>query len=387
MSAPDVVIAGGGVIGRMVAWQAARRGLRVTVLDHPRPGTASLASAGGLWAVGESLGLGCGIILHKRALAAGLPPPPALPSAFVDFAARSLALFPALADELTAESGIDIEVQPTPLLFLLFDAADVAYADALPRHPRVSRMSTREVLADMPAVAPEVLGAVRVDGDHQVHPIKLLHALAAACATRGVTTLPARLTGLDVQDGCVRSARTDHSTLPCGEFVNAAGSWAAEVAHMAGCVLPVRPIRGQIVCTEALAPLLAAGLSTAEVYLLQKRHGEVLIGSTTEDVGFDSGVTAEALRALCAGAARAIPQLGAARVKRAWSGFRPATPDGLPILGPTAEVRGYWNACGHFRTGIVTSALTGEVLAARIVGAPSPVDLTPFLADRFRPRE
>jgi hydrogen cyanide synthase HcnC len=151
--------------------------------------------------------------------------------------------------------------------------------------------------------------------------------------------------------------------------------------------IPVRPIRGQIVGTETLPEMLSACLSTTDCYLAQKQHGEIIIGSTTEESGFDVDVTPTAVRTLAAGAVRAVPFLARAGVKRTWSGLRPATPDELPILGPVEGLSGYLNACGHFRTGILTSPLTGRLIAEMICGEPPSFPIEPFLLSRFAAAE
>jgi hydrogen cyanide synthase HcnC len=165
--------------------------------------------------------------------------------------------------------------------------------------------------------------------------------------------------------------------------INAAGAWAGQIGALAGIRVPVSPVRGQIVCTETLPEVLTACISTTDCYLAQKQHGEVIIGSTTEEVGFDTGTTAAASATLAAGAIRAVPGLAHATVKRVWAGLRPGTPDELPILGPVDDVSGYLNACGHFRTGILNSPLTGQILADLAAGEAPSYPIDPFLLSRF----
>jgi hydrogen cyanide synthase HcnC len=148
--------------------------------------------------------------------------------------------------------------------------------------------------------------------------------------------------------------------------------------------LPVHPVRGQIVLSEALPRMLSACLSTSGCYLAQKRHGEVLIGSTTENVGFDVSVTLEAIQSLARSAIRAVPLLQHVRVKRVWAGLRPGTPDELPILGKVAGLDGYVNATGGFRTGIVAAPLTGRVIAQLICGDEPEIAIEAFSQNRFR---
>ncbi|TWJ26546.1 NAD(P)/FAD-dependent oxidoreductase [Micromonospora sagamiensis] len=156
---------------------------------------------------------------------------------------------------------------------------------------------------------------------------------------------------------------------------------------MAGIDVPVHPVRGQIVCTETLPELLNACISTTDCYLAQKQHGEIIIGSTTEMVGFDTGTSETAIRNLSAGAVRAVPALARANVKRVWAGLRPGTSDELPILGPVEGLSGYLNACGHFRTGVLNAPLTGRILAELAIGEQPSHPIEPFLMDRFHTSE
>jgi hydrogen cyanide synthase HcnC len=145
----------------------------------------------------------------------------------------------------------------------------------------------------------------------------------------------------------------------------------------------VTPVKGQIVCTETLPKLLNACVSTTDCYIAQKKHGEIIIGSTTENVGFDVRTTAEAATNLSRGAVRAVPQLAQVTVKRVWAGLRPGSPDELPILGPVEGRTGYLNACGHFRTGILNAPLTGLILADLAAGKQPSYPIEPFLLSRL----
>jgi hydrogen cyanide synthase HcnC len=392
--APDVVVVGGGVIGCATAYYAARRGLRVTLVDQPKPGRATSASAGGLWPIGESAGLGCGVILYKTLLAKGDvaegPGPEQLPKTFIDFAMQSNGMFPQLAEELRLDAGMDIELEATSLLFLMYDESDVTFARALVDtfpggREAIDWLSPDEVAAAEPALTRELCGALRFRGDDQVNPYKTADALRAGAVRHGARLLThTEVTGIEVADGRVVAVRTAAERLPTGIVVNAAGAWAREVGQMVGLDVPVRPIRGQIVCTTALPPTFTACLSTTDCYLAQKHHGEIIIGSTTEDVGFDSGVTPNAIQTLCAGAVRAVPGLAEINVKRVWSGLRPGSPDELPVLGSVEGLLGYLNACGHFRTGIVTAPLTGSMLAGLMMGEKPSYPVEPFLLSRFK---
>ena len=393
---PEAVVIGGGVIGCAVAYYIARRGLTVTLVDQPKRGRATSASAGGLWPLGESVGLGCGVIFYKALAGMGTLPegahgPGQLPRSFLDFALRSNAMYPELAEELRRASGMDVEFERTSLLFLMYDEGDVTFAKPLWERCPCGRdliewLTPEELAKAEPAVTRGVRGALRFHGDDQVNPYRLADAFRAAARSlgAGIVTHTA-VTGVRVASGRVTGVETADGVIPCRLAVNAAGAWAAEVGRMAGIEIPVRPVRGQIVGTEALPRVLSACLSTTDCYLAQKGHGEVIIGSTTEEAGFDVGMTPEAMRTLAAGAVRAVPFLKDVRVKRVWSGLRPGSPDELPVLGPVPGLGGYLNACGHFRTGILNAPLTGLLIAEMAGGDPPSFPIEPFLLSRFGP--
>lgn len=391
----DVVVVGGGVIGCAVAYELAGRSARVLLLDKSLPGRATSASAGGLWPVGEAVGLGCGVIYHAArsdggpADAADALGPTPLPAAFRDFLVASNARFPGLAGELHDLSGIDVEFAPgAGLLFLVYDERQRCFAEgvarSLPGGMRLELLSPEEVARLEPRLTRDLLGAALLVGEHQVNPMLLAEAYKRAAVRRGATFRPAtRVTGLRRRGDRVVGVEVGDDFVPCATVVNAAGAWAGRLAATAGLGLPVVPVRGQIVLTETLPPVLNACLSSATCYLAQKAHGEVLIGSTTEHAGFDVSVTPEALQALCRGAVRAVPLLRQVSIKRAWAGLRPGTPDELPILGAVPGLAGYVNAAGGFRTGVVAAPLTGRVVAEAACGAAPCVDLAPFALDRF----
>jgi hydrogen cyanide synthase HcnC len=391
-----IVVAGGGVIGCAVAYYCARRGLSVTLVDNPRQGRATSASAGGLWPLGESLGLGCGVIFHKLLLekggAAAAPGPEALPACFIDFALRSNAMFPGLDAELRMLTDVSMELEKTSLLFLMYSATDEAFARSI-----VARTADKADLLEWldpaalaraePKVTREVRGALRFKGEDQVNPYRFADALRSGARALGARILShMEIEGLRTRGQRVVGVETRGGFIEADIVVNAAGSWAGQLAATIGLDLPVKPVRGQIVCTETLPKVLTACLSTSDCYLAQKHHGEIIIGSTTEEVGYDTAVTPTAIRSLCRGAVRALPFLDRVAVKRVWSGFRPGSPDELPILGPVRAVDGYLNAAGHFRTGILNAPLTGLLLSEIILEERPTIPIEPFLLARFERR-
>ena len=387
----DVVIAGGGVAGHATAWELATRDLDVLVVDRQLPGRATSASAGGLWPVGEAVGLGCGVIYQAaRTDSDGVEAvPESLPDVFRDFLVESNSRFPDLATQLEDITGIDIELDSGPgLLFLMQTIRQQAVVDniarGLPDGFVLELLSPSDVAELESAVTTDIVGGALLAGEDQVNPMLLAEAYKRAALVAGARMQNDQLVDEILREGDrVVGVRVGDETIGCGHVVNAAGAWAGQLAATADISLPVEPIRGQVVLTEALPPILSSCLSTSSCYLAQKRHGEILVGSTTERVGFDTGITEEGIRGLCQGAIKAIPSLADIGIKRTWAGLRPGTPDELPVLGPVSGIEGYSNVTGGFRTGIVAAPLMARVAAQDIVDETPDVPIEPYLVDRF----
>jgi glycine oxidase len=130
----------------------------------------------------------------------------------------------------------------------------------------------------------------------------------------------------------------------------------------------VAPVRGQIVCVDAPHPALRSIVWGPGAYLVPKLDGSVVVGATSEHAGFDRRVTAAGVAALLEAATRLVPALGDASFRSAWAGLRPATPDGLPLVGPLPELDGLAVAAGHYRNGVLLSPVTGRMVADGILG-------------------
>ena len=168
-------------------------------------------------------------------------------------------------------------------------------------------------------------------------------------------------------------------------MVLAAGAWSLQVS---GHDLPagaVRPVRGQIAVLDTRPPLLSRVVFSDKGYLVPRPDGRILCGSTMEEAGFEKAVTAGGLLHVLQLAVEVAPALAAAPVVETWSNFRPATPDGLPILGP-GRVPGLFYATGHYRNGVLLTPVTADAVSAAVLGRPTPVDLAPFGPARLAPR-
>jgi len=189
--------------------------------------------------------------------------------------------------------------------------------------------------------------------------------------------------------------------------VNATGVAGGELAATIGTWLPIEPRRGFILVTAPLsarpgepgpirhkvyAAEYVGGVASDDAGLQSSlvvegtRAGTVLIGSSRERVGFDPAYPLPVLRRIAGGAVALFPFLAGVRVLRAYRGFRPYTPDHLPVIGPDPQVAGLWHACGHEGAGIGLAPGTGALIAAMVTGTDPPVDPAPFAPARFRAR-
>jgi glycine oxidase len=365
---PSVLVIGGGIIGCSAAYELAKRGCRVTVLERGTPGgEASSAAAGLLSPLGDSPD----------------------PSSFNRLAIESWRLYPQIVAELREVTGIDVEHMTAGTLYPLASPADVEDARARCGWPLAAEFGVEMVegaalVALEPALAKDVTAALLVRGDHWVNNQRLVTAYALAAAARGVTVR----TGVDVGRILVERGRAvgvlaDGERLTADAVLLAAGAWSGGLATELGGRLPVGPVRGQMLAVSNVPALISHAMHGDDVYLVPRPSGELLIGATIERVGFERAVTPEGLGALIAQAVALVPEIGRRAITRSWYGFRPATPDGLPVLGPWPDVTDLFVATGHYRNGILLAPVTAAVMAACIVDGKTPDSITPFLPQRF----
>jgi glycine oxidase len=308
------------------------------------------------------------------------------PSPFFDFAVESLRLHADWARSLFEETGIDVGYRRTGLYRCLFAEAECGFASFAWQRERGLRVETRDA-RDLEReldgrLSPEVTSALYFPDEAVVNPRLLARAAWVSAERRGARIL-SDTTARDVlvEDGVCRGIQTDAGPIGAGAVVNAAGAWAASFGA-AGATVPVFPVRGQIVEVRLEGKPLTAIVSSEEAYVVPRADGTALLGSTVEHVGFRKGVTAGAVRVLVTAGTRLLPSLSSARFESAWSGLRPGTPDGLPILG-AATLRGLFVAAGHFRNGILLAPATARRMADLIVDGRGAEALAPFSADRF----
>jgi len=362
----DVVVIGAGVQGCAVAWRLAQAGRDVLVLERAIPGAEASSAAGGILSPGVE----------------ALEPGP-----FYDLGRASLARYPAFVAELEAATGVAIGYRGGGTLEVALDDqhAQVLAGRAAKlekAHLPVTVLDDAEVRALEPGLSPEARGALWFEDEASLDPRQLGRALAIAAQRAGARFLTGQVHRIRHAGGRVVGVDHESYTIDAPEVVMAAGAWSL---HEEGHGLPrnaVRPVRGQMAVLDTRPPLLSRVVFSGHGYVVPRPDGRILCGSTMEDVGFEKAVTAGGLRHVLDVGIGIAPALARAPVVESWSNFRPASPDGEPILGP-AGVAGLFYATGHTRNGILLCPITADAVAACVLGNAPPVDLGPFSATRL----
>jgi glycine/D-amino acid oxidase-like deaminating enzyme len=378
----DVVVIGAGVVGAACAYYAAGAGLRVAVLDRG-------PVAGGTTGAGEG-----------NLLVSDKSPGPEL-----DLALHSLGLWHSLAAEAIFDGGRAFELEHKGGLVVAGSPGALGALRALARRQRAAGVEAVDLAASAlaghePLLAPDLAGGVAYPQDAQVQPmLAAAHLLRAARGHGATVHNGATVTGIDIgTGGSVCGVRTGAARIATPAVVNAAGTWSGAVAALAGVDLPIRPRRGFVLVTEPLPVLIRHKVYAAEYVsnvasadsdlqtspvIEGTRGGTVLIGSSRERVGFDATFALPVLQRLAEQAIELFPFLRGVAVIRAYRGFRPYSPDHLPVIGPDPRRPGLFHACGHEGAGIGLAPGTADLIVAALTGAVPALDPTPFRPERF----
>ena len=361
----EVLIVGAGVVGCAVAWRLQQAGVRCTVLERSIPGAEASSAAAG--------------ILAPQAEADG-------PGPFLELCLASRALYPGFVRELREASDVDVAFRACGVLAVQLDDTGIEHARRRigwqqARGLDATWLDAAATRALEPELSPEIVGAAHFPNDAVVDNRLLVSALTIAAVRAGARFVTTQVHGLLERGGRVTGAATDQGELGGDAVVVAAGAWTGLVPGALVSPGAVRPARGQMVMVRTRVPICRHVVFGAQGYAVPRTDGRVLLGSTVEFAGFEKQVTAGGLAAVLGQGLRLFPGLAGAPVVETWAGFRPHTPDGLPVLGP-AQIPGLFLASGHFRNGILLTPITASVLTDTILGRVPTIDLTPFRVDR-----
>ena len=360
----DVVVVGGGPVGAACARELARAGRRVLLLE---PGGD----------VGQGWRAAAGMLAPQIEARQDDP--------LLELGLAARELYASLSEELLERTGVDIGLWQEGIAAV---AADEVEATELRNRVAWQRqqgllsdwLDADEVVSRWPWLGP-THGALWAAHEGALEPEKLVGALLMDARAAGAELAGDRAVAVESRGDRVAAVVGERGRYPAPEVVVAAGAWSPMIDGLPR-PLSVAPVRGQMAALPWPDGARRAIIYGHGCYLVA-RGEEAILGSTMEYVGFRPEVTSAGLGRLFAGATALCPGLDRAEVRRTWSGLRPMTPDGLPIIGAEPRLQGLWYATGHGRNGILLAGLTGRLVRQLLVGEPLAEDLAPFSPSRF----
>ena len=375
----DVIIIGAGVIGASIAYHLTKENIQAVVLDKKEIASGSSGACEGL------------LLLQSKK-----------PGIHLDMALENIRRFPSLVQEL--DHPIEYENKGGLVVIETEEELDAMqlFVEKQKKHSvDVSLLSTEQARQKEPALSENIIGATFSPLDSQVNPILLTLGFLGAAQKAGAKVFantPVR--AIELTAGRVTAVNTDRGKIETSVVINAAGTFAPEIGALINLTIPIKPRRGQILVTEATAPVLKRCILSA-MYIAAKfnpqiaeaggvgfaveqtSNGNILIGSTREFVGFDKHTTYEGIQNIASTILRVIPGLENLHVIRAFAGLRPYTPDGLPILGKVESIDGFIMAAGHEGDGITLAPVTGAMIAKLVAAEEAPFPFNDFRLERF----
>jgi glycine oxidase len=343
----DIIVVGAGIVGCAVAYELARRGASVQIVDERPAGMGATQASAGVLA----------------------PFIEAREESFLNLTIRGLELFDEFIPRVAAESGIAVEYKRTGTIDVAVSDPEMrsleAAASVLARRGvKATLLDAAGVRAEEPQIGGDAVGGLLIDAHGFVAAGDLTRALVAAARAHGAQLLEqSRVERIAAQAGEV-VVETSRGSLRGHAVVFAPGSWAGRIAiEGVASPVPVRPVRGQLLWLAWTGPPLRRVTWSSRCYLVPWNDGTLLVGATAEEAGFDERATVAGVRDLLDAACETVPHAWSAGFRMARVGLRPATSDGLPIIGPSSVVPNVIYATGHYRNGVLLAPLTAQLVA------------------------
>lgn len=376
MANEKIIIIGGGVIGLGIGWQLAKAGATVTIHERSQAGrAASWAAAGMLAPLAEA---------HSEE--------PEL----LKLGSRSLARYPLWVDELEADAEMSIGYRVEGTLIVGLEPDDThqlrhLYTSQQALGLDVEWLNGREAREIESALSPRVTAAIRCATDYQVDNRLMVQALQRAYQARGgVLYENSTIERIDVENGVATGVETQDGFQAADVCILSAGCWSGQIGGLPDTIIPpVRPVKGQMLALQMEEGITVKNVIRTvrarypmSVYLVPRNDGRLIVGATSEEMGFDTRLTAGGMFELLRGAWEAVPGIYELPILETWTGLRPGSRDNAPILGKT-PVENLIYATGHYRNGILLTPITAYEIAKLILTGETSETIAPFRLDRF----
>ena len=376
MKNKKVIIIGGGVIGLGIGWQLAKAGDAVTIHERGQAGR------GASWAAGGMLGPIAEAHIDELDL--------------LKLSNQSLARYPEWVDELEAETEMTIGYRAEGTLIVGIQPDDTyqlqhAYDLYQDLGLNVQWLTGQEAREIEGALSPYVTAAIRCETDHQVDNRLMVQALQRAYESRGgVLHQNSSVERIVIENGTATGIQTEDGFQGADVCILAAGCWSGQISGLPDTLIPpVRPVKGQMLALQMREDIMISNVIRTvkarypmPVYLVPRTDGRLVIGATTEELGFDTDLIVGGIYELLHGAFEAVPAVYELPLLETWTGLRPGSSDNAPILGKT-PVENLIYATGHYRNGILLTPITAYEIAKLILTGETSETIAPFHLDRF----
>jgi glycine oxidase len=356
----NCVVVGGGIIGLSVANELASSGLTTTIVEVGKLGAEASSAAAGM--------LAAQLEAHS-------------PGPFLDLCLYSRKLYPRWLKGLEESTGCSAELIKSGSLQAAFTESEAERLRGIVSWQNEQGLAAEFVTGAAlrklePALSHGALGAAYCPEDCQLDALKLMRILTIAAAKSGVSFRAGHVTSVLERDGRAVGVSIEGDRLEADAVVLAAGAWSSLIDRSLPGVR-VRPVRGQMIELDLQVPIFTKLLKSASGYVVPRRNGRVLAGSTMETVGFDKKVTADGVHRILGTALQLVPGLAQAELVATWAGFRPATEDRLPLIGK-GHLERLFVATGHLRNGILLAPATAELVGQLVRNEAQSIELHPF---------
>ncbi len=376
MKNKKIIIIGGGVIGLGIGWQLTKAGAAVTIHERGQAGR------GASWAAGGMLGPIAEAHIDELDL--------------LKLSNQSLARYPEWVNELETETEMPIGYRAEGTLIIGIEPDDTyqlqhAYTLYQDLGLNVEWLSGQEARGIEGALSPYVTAAIRCETDHQVDNRLMVQALQCAYQSRGgVLHQNSKVERIVIENGTATGVQTQEGFQGADVCILAAGCWSGQISGLPDTLIPpVRPVKGQMLALQMHEGVMISNVIRTvkarypmPVYLVPRKDGRLVIGATTEELGFDTDLIVGGIYELLHGAFEAVPGIYKLPLIETWTGLRPGSSDNAPILGKT-PVDNLIYATGHYRNGILLTPITAYEISELVITGETSETIAPFNLERF----